>query len=80
MTVITPLADRIVRAIRDRPQQFAETVDAHRDVPWPEFLRAWGEVRAQPTKWLFLGPRFRDRHCLVTSSPLGFQSRAHALY
>ena len=46
MTVITPLADRIVRAIRDRPQQFAETVDAHRDVPWPEFLRAWGEVRA----------------------------------
>jgi hypothetical protein len=47
MTVITPLADRIVRAIRDRPQQFAETVDAHRDVPWPEFLRAWGEVRAQ---------------------------------
>ena len=46
MTAMSPLADRIVRAIRDRPQQFAETVDAHRDVPWPEFLRAWGEVRA----------------------------------
>jgi hypothetical protein len=35
-----------MREIRDRPQQFAETVDAHRDVPWPDFLRAWGEVRA----------------------------------
>ena len=46
MTATTPLADRIVQEIRNRPQQFAETVDAHRDVPWPEFLRAWGEVRA----------------------------------
>lgn len=43
---MTSLADRIMREIRDRPQQFAETVDAHRDVPWPDFLRAWGEVRA----------------------------------
>jgi hypothetical protein len=43
---MTPLAEAILREIRDRPQQFAETVDAHRDVPWPDFLRAWGEVRA----------------------------------
>jgi hypothetical protein len=43
---MSPLADRIMREICDRPQQFSETVDAHRDVPWPEFLRAWGEVRA----------------------------------
>ena len=43
---MTSLADRIMRELRDRPQQFAETVDAHRDVPWPDFLRAWGEVRA----------------------------------
>jgi hypothetical protein len=43
---MTPLAESIMREIRDRPQQFAEAVDAHRDVPWPDFLRAWGEVRA----------------------------------
>ena len=43
---MTPLADCIMREIHDRPQQFAETVDAHRDVPWPDFLRAWGELRA----------------------------------
>jgi hypothetical protein len=43
---MTPLADAIMREIRNRPQQFSETVDAHRDVPWPDFLRAWGEVRA----------------------------------
>ena len=43
---MSPLADRIMREIRSRPQQFAEAVDAHRDVPWPDFLRAWGEVRA----------------------------------
>ena len=43
---MTPLAEAIMREIRNRPQQFSETVDAHRDVPWPDFLRAWGEVRA----------------------------------
>lgn len=43
---MSPLAQAIVREIGDRPQQFAEVVDAHFDVPWPEFLRAWGEVRA----------------------------------
>ena len=43
---MTPLAEAIMREVRDRPQQFSETVDAHRDVPWPDFLRAWGEVRA----------------------------------
>ena len=41
-----PLALTIVREIGDKPQQFSEVVDAHLDVPWPEFLRAWGEVRA----------------------------------
>jgi hypothetical protein len=46
MTALTALADRIMREIGERPQQFAEAVDAHRDVPWPEFLRAWGELRA----------------------------------
>lgn len=43
---MTPLAEAIAREIRARPQQFAEVADAHRGVPWPDFLRAWGEVRA----------------------------------
>jgi hypothetical protein len=42
---MTPLAIEIVAEIRDRPRQFSEIVDMHRDVAWPEFLRAWGEVR-----------------------------------
>jgi hypothetical protein len=40
-----PLASAMIREIDDRPQQFHELVDAHREVPWPEFPRAWGELR-----------------------------------
>lgn len=43
---MSPLAQTIVAAIRTRPQQFSELVDQHRDVPWPQFLQAWGEVRS----------------------------------
>jgi hypothetical protein len=43
---MSPLAQAIVREIGARPQQFSEVVDAHLDVPWPQFLKAWGEVRA----------------------------------
>lgn len=42
---MSPTALVIIEAIRARPRQFAELADAHRDLPWPEFLRAWGEVR-----------------------------------
>ncbi|HZS85671.1 MAG TPA: hypothetical protein VFA50_22580 [Stellaceae bacterium] len=42
---MSPTASAIIAAIRARPQQFAELADAHRDVPWPDFLHAWGEVR-----------------------------------
>jgi hypothetical protein len=41
----SPLASAMIREIADRPQQFHELVDAHREVPWPEFLRAWGKLR-----------------------------------
>jgi|HubBroStandDraft_6_1064221.scaffolds.fasta_scaffold2022441_2 hypothetical protein len=41
----SPLAAAMLGEIRARPQQFHELVDAHRDVAWPEFLRAWGELR-----------------------------------
>ncbi len=40
-----PLAAALLREITARPQQFHELADAHRDVSWPEFLRAWGELR-----------------------------------
>ncbi len=44
---MSPLAGTLVAQLRDRPSQFSELVDQHRDVPWPEFLRAWGEVRGR---------------------------------
>jgi hypothetical protein len=42
---LSPLARAIADAIKTRPQQFHELADAHRDVAWPQFLRAWGELR-----------------------------------
>ncbi len=45
MPELSRLAAAMLREIRERPQQFHELADAHRDVSWPEFLRAWGELR-----------------------------------
>jgi hypothetical protein len=45
---VSALAQRIVEQLRERPRHFAEVVELHMDVPWREFLRAWGEVRASP--------------------------------
>jgi hypothetical protein len=42
---VSPLAVAMIREITDQPQQFHDLVDTHRVVPWPEFLRAWGELR-----------------------------------
>lgn len=42
---MSPLAAQIMDQLRERPRHFAEVVELHMDVPWPEFLRAWGEVR-----------------------------------
>jgi hypothetical protein len=43
---VTPLAQTLVGELSDRPRQFGELVEAHMDVPWREFLLAWGEIRA----------------------------------
>lgn len=43
---MSPLARTIMAAIRERPRQFSEIVDEHRDAPWPQFLKAWGEIRS----------------------------------
>lgn len=43
---MSPLATKLLAEITARPQQFDEIVDRHRDVPWREFLYAWGELRA----------------------------------
>jgi DNA-binding transcriptional ArsR family regulator len=43
---MSPLAEQLKLAIGKRPQQFSELADAHRDVPWRELLRAWGDLRA----------------------------------
>jgi hypothetical protein len=43
---VSPLAQAIVSELRAQPRHFGEVVGAHMDVPWRDFLRAWGEVRA----------------------------------
>ena len=42
---MSPLAEAIAEELRAQPQQFSQVADRHRDVAWPEFLKAWGEVR-----------------------------------
>lgn len=44
---MSPLARTICRKLKEKPQQFSEIVDAHRDVAWRDLLRAWGEIREQ---------------------------------
>lgn len=41
-----PLARQLVRELAERPRHFGELVEMHMDVPWREFLHAWGDVRA----------------------------------
>ena len=43
---MSPLAQQIVSELEQSPRQFHEMVDDHRDVTWPDFLKAWGELRA----------------------------------
>ena len=45
---VSPLAGRIMDTLRERPRHFAEIAELHLDVPWREFLKAWGEVRDSP--------------------------------
>ena len=43
---MSPLAETIVAELRAQPRQFSQIADSHRDVSWPDFLKAWGEVRS----------------------------------
>jgi hypothetical protein len=43
---MTPLAEKLRIQLSQRPQQFSELVDEHREVPWRTFLQAWGALRA----------------------------------
>jgi hypothetical protein len=46
---MSPLAQTIADELRAAPRQFSEVVDQHRNIPWPEFLKAWGEIRGLAT-------------------------------
>lgn len=43
---MSPLALTLVTELTERPRQFGELVEAHMEVPWRDFLLAWGEIRA----------------------------------
>ena len=42
---MSPLASTLRDILRNEAKQFDEMVDLHLDVPWRDFLRAWGELR-----------------------------------
>jgi len=42
---MSPLATILHDTLRNEARQFDEMVDMHLDVPWRDFLRAWGELR-----------------------------------
>ena len=42
---MSPLATTLRDTLQTDTKQFDEMVDLHLDVPWRDFLRAWGELR-----------------------------------
>jgi hypothetical protein len=42
---MSPLAATLRETLENEAKQFDEMVDLHLDVPWRDFLRAWGELR-----------------------------------
>ena len=42
---MSPLATTLKLALEAEARQFHDVVDDHIDVPWQEFLQAWGEIR-----------------------------------
>ncbi len=42
---MSPLARDILARLEGGALQFHDIVDAHMDASWPDFLRAWGELR-----------------------------------
>jgi hypothetical protein len=62
---VSPLARALVAELQQRPRHFGELVEAHRDRPWAEFLRAWGEVRMADV----LGRDDAGRYVIRTETP-----------
>jgi len=42
---MSPLATTLKKSLETEARQFHDVVDDHMDVPWQEFLQAWGELR-----------------------------------
>ena len=42
---MTKLAQKLCRELQSQPMQFHDLVIKYKNVSWPLFLRAWGEVR-----------------------------------
>ncbi len=43
---MSPLAETLAATLRATPRQFHDLVDEHQSVPWRDFLKSWGELRA----------------------------------
>jgi hypothetical protein len=61
---MSPIAAKIIEDVTNSPRHFAELVDLYRAVPWREFLKAWGEVRAMDVL-----RRDEDGHYLISAVP-----------
>ena len=42
---MSPLATNLKATLEVEAKQFHDVVDDNVEVPWPDFLRAWGELR-----------------------------------
>jgi hypothetical protein len=42
---MSPLATTLKTSLETEARQFHDVVDDHMDVPWQDFLKAWGELR-----------------------------------
>ncbi len=42
---MSPLATTLATTLEGEAKQFHDLVDAHENVSWRDFLRAWGELR-----------------------------------
>lgn len=62
---MTELAEQLCRELQKQPMQFHELVTSHKNVSWPVFLRAWGELR--------------DCDCLIRNEDGSYSINANAL-
>ena len=42
---MSPLATTLKTSLETEARHFHDVVDDHMDVPWQDFLKAWGELR-----------------------------------